>query len=341
MSTETRTMQTRDLILKVSDLQFTGNSVKGNDGGATTPVKLTVRTQAIVGTWVGRMVHDLKGVFYNKKIPLTWIHDDDHPSDIIGFIDEVKASNESVECSGQIVSLADMDIADQVIRKLKAGIPFESSISFGGQGLEFEEVGENTIAKVNGRDFDGPGIIVRKWPLRGVAVCPHGADNLTSTSLAFSNREVPVLVTINKEKQMSEKQILSPEELKVQEEKEFAEKKAAEELAATKEEIKSDDAAEKFRVRVGKDFIAAFGTDGAVWFAEGKTFSEARDLYIEKIVIENKELKDRIAAANLGDTEATEACSEEEEKFNARAVELGGKIGPGLAKFAAGLKLKK
>jgi len=339
MSTETRTMQVRDLTLKAGDLQFAGDSVKSDDGGVTTPVKLTVRTQSIVGTWAGRMVHDLKGVFHNEKIPLDWIHDDDHPSDIIGFIDKVKASNESVECSGQIVSLVDMDIADQVVRKLKAGIPFESSISFGGQGLEFEEVGENTTAKVNGQDFDGPGFIVRKWPLRGVAVCPHGADNSTSTSLALSDKEVPVLVTINKEKQMSEKQTLSPGELKAQEEKEkeLVEKKATEGLVTKGKEVESNNDTEK----VGKDFIAAFGTDGAVWFAEGKTFSEARDLYVKKLLTENEELKDRIATANLGDIEVAEACSEEEENLNARTVELSGKIGPRLAKFAAGLKIKK
>jgi hypothetical protein len=44
------------------------------------------------------------------------------------------------------------------------------------------------VAPVNGYQFEGPGIIVREWPLRGVAICPYGADaNTESAALAGAN----------------------------------------------------------------------------------------------------------------------------------------------------------
>lgn len=41
---------------------------------------------------------------------------------------------------------------------------------------------DGEIAPVNGYDFEGPGVIIREWPLRGVAICPYGADANTESA---------------------------------------------------------------------------------------------------------------------------------------------------------------
>ena len=332
MASETRKMRASDLVLRAGDLMLAESSVveRGTDGVAFTPVKLVVRTDSGVGTWRGSMVHDLSGCFHNAKVPLDWVHDDDHPSDIIGYLDSVDKSNSAIKCSGMIVSLEEMDIADQVVKRLKAGIPFESSISFGGQGLVIEEVSEDASVEVNGTKLKGPALVVRKWPLRGVAVCPHGADNSTSTSLALSEQEVSVLVTSKEVEQMADENGTPVPDVKaiVPEEK-----KLAEGVVVVPPEV----AVEK----KGTDFLTAFGTDGAVWFAEGKTFSEAQLLYLKKLEDTNKILSDKLAAlGSLGDR-AELSLDDGDSERTARIVDLSTKIGPKLAKFAAELKIPK
>ncbi len=66
----------------------------------------------------------------------------------------------------------------------------------------------------------------------------------------------------------------------------------------------------------GKAFIAAFGADGAVWFIEGKSFADASQLHSKKLVDElaalkdeNAQLKQKISAANLGESEAIQFTS--------------------------------
>ena len=52
---------------------------------------------------------------------------------------------------------------------------------------------------VNGKKFVGPGRVFRKWPLRGVALCPYGADNQTSVNVALEDEVVSVLFLNSKE----------------------------------------------------------------------------------------------------------------------------------------------
>jgi hypothetical protein len=69
------------------------------------------------------------------------------------------------------------------MKQAQAGIPFEASINFGGDGIKIEEVAAGATSFVNGYDFAGPGVIIREYPLRGCAFCPYGADGNTETEL--------------------------------------------------------------------------------------------------------------------------------------------------------------
>jgi len=97
----------------------------------------------------------------------------------------------------------------------------------------------------------------------------------------------------------------------------------------------------------GETFLAAFGDKGGVWFAQGKSFEEAQNLFLADVKAEveslkqaNEELRQQLTA-NRG--EAAPVSFQAEQSAEQKAVDdLMFKVGsPGLAKFAAGIKRAK
>lgn len=74
----------------------------------------------------------------------------------------------------------------------------------------------------------------------------------------------------------------------------------------------------------GQKFLNAFGDKGGKWFAEGKTFDEARDLNAADMKAENKALTEQVAALNvkLG---ASQAAAGSEEGAEAVPADEDGK----------------
>ena len=70
---------------------------------------------------------------------------------------------------------------------------------------------------------------------------------------------------------------------------EEAEEQAEEEAFVEAEEEKQPEPTE------GQRFLAAFGDKGGVWFAQGKSFDEATQLYIEDLAAERDALKSKVA----------------------------------------------
>ena len=160
------------------------------------PVRLVCRTSAPVESWFwGTCYHDLEGMKLSKeRLPIDYIHDD---SEVIGFLDKFSVENGELVATGELTPFRDDDRASEIIHKLKAGVPYEASINFSGE-TNVEEVAKNGSALVNGGEVTGPCLIFRKWTLRGVAVCPYGADGQTSTSAEFAQGEtIPVTVLAN------------------------------------------------------------------------------------------------------------------------------------------------
>jgi hypothetical protein len=122
---------------------------------------------------------------HKSRIPIDYVHD---AKEIVGYLNKFDATSGDLVTSGALVPFKDSDRATEIVHKMKAGVPYEASINFGGDGIKVEEVADGMVAQVNGYQFDGPGIIVREWPLRGVAICPYGADaNTESSALAGAN----------------------------------------------------------------------------------------------------------------------------------------------------------
>ena len=168
-----------------SAFQLTGGAVAfeaASAPGDTIPVRLLARTgQPIEHAYWGRIVHDLSGVQAKETVPLDHRHD---PYQVIGF---GKAAVESGDLwvSGALVPFQSDDVAAEIAYKASRGVPYEASIDFRGQGIVLEELGVGAKAKVNGYTLEGPAVIVRKWPLRAVAICECGAD--PGTKAQFSD----------------------------------------------------------------------------------------------------------------------------------------------------------
>lgn len=152
------------------------------DKAKTAPVKLTARSgKAIDHPFWGAVVHDLAGMQLHKpRIPIDYVHDD---AEVIGYLNRFDITSGDLVVTGALVPFKDSDRATEIIHKSKAGVPYEASINFGGEGIQVQELSIGEVAPVNGFMFEGPGIIIRKWPLRGVAICPYGADMNTSSNV--------------------------------------------------------------------------------------------------------------------------------------------------------------
>lgn len=152
------------------------------DGAKTAPIKMVARTGKPIEHWYwGRVVHDLSGINHKPRIPVDYCHD---IADVIGYLNKFDVTTGDLVVSGALVPYGDSDRASEVMFKAREGVPYEASINFGGDGILIEEIGEGQITQVNGYEFEGPGVVIRKWPLRGVAVCPYGADAGTSTEFS-------------------------------------------------------------------------------------------------------------------------------------------------------------
>lgn len=85
-----------------------------------------------------------------------------------------------------------------------------------------------------------------------------------------------------------------------------------------------------------KKFVAAFGAQGGLWFAEGKTYDEAMRLHVAALKSENEELKKKLQGANRGEITPLSSGPPSGQEENDSLVP---KLGENLAKVARGMKL--
>lgn len=152
---------------------------EGAEGEKAIPVTILARSgEPLVHWYWGRCVHDFDGMQIHKKsLPIDYSHD---YSEVLGFLNQFDWEAGDLIAKGEIVPFSNIDRASEVYHKAKQGVPYEASISF-DMPEAVEEVGEGAQAEVNGRVFQGPILIFRKWNLRGVAICPYGYDRRAET----------------------------------------------------------------------------------------------------------------------------------------------------------------
>lgn len=292
------------------------------------PVTLRLRgLEEINHWWWGRIVHDMDGLTIHKdRLPIDYCHD---PEQILGYLDTF-ATKDGLEVSGKIFPGEDPR-ADEVYRKAAKGIPYESSMDWADPDTELEWLPEGVTTAVNGRQFAGPGYVVRKWSLRGAAICPYGADKHATTNFAagdtvgitiVSQGDLPDMAkqfekrrlkTIAPQKDVESEKVDETEEtttetttettvaVVVESSTETTTAEPAETPTETEEPVvptpdpeeEEETAQDTARKAAGKRFRDAYGEQfGAQYFADGLSFEAAGKRYAKHLRDENARLTD-------------------------------------------------
>lgn len=321
-------MATRKQVPMAATQFVVGECVFGDNGeeAKTVPLKMVARSGDPIDHWYwGRVVHDMDGMTMHKqRLPVDYIHDD---GEVIGYLNNFSIEDGNLVASGALVPYRESDRASEVIYKQRQGVPYEASINFGGGGLRVEEVEDGVPVEVNGRQFTGPLTIVRQWPLRGVAVCPYGADCNTETS--FSDSQTVEVEIMSHESTVVEDATETPadatapavEEVTPVETPEQEETQPEAEPAAVVE-------TETAELTQGERYLAEFGDIGGVWFAQGVSYDEARTRFVASVVADRDAANARV-----------EELTTEVAKLQARIAALEGEAAP--VSFSSGDAAKR
>ena len=295
------------------------------DGASTAPVRMLARSSKPIEHWFwGNVVHDTSGFSLNGRKRLS-IDADHDPSQAIGYANRFEVEPDGLYMSGSIISHFEQDRADKIMRDMKSGIPYEASINFGGDGIKVEEVREGESASVNGYEFAGPGVIIREWPLRNVAICLLGADQNTQsqvfndsgtvTATVLSHKEEAVMETTDKQKAKEvEESTVELAQVEAAEEVETATNEEATELSQAVEEeavevvpegaaVEAVDAEADtpdevlFTQSAIADMVTEFGHEIALQVVtNGGTYADAKQLQSEADRAELLALREEVAS---------------------------------------------
>lgn len=279
------------------------------------PVSIVARTGGVADQlfW-GRCVHDFAGMSAPAVIPLDYVHD---PNQIVGFANQIDASSGALNISGQIVPFAPHDRAAEILHRSKAGVPYQASILMGWNDYTSEDLPAGATAEVNGQTVQGPCTIFRSWSLRGVAICPYGADAGTSIGLDGTD----------------------PAKTELEGDEPPKEELSDEEPAPT--ELNDEPAPEE--MEDGEVYLEEFGDKGGIYFAKGMTLAQAHAAFSADLKAENAALKAQLAKAKgqlSAGSQPVSFQSGERPTTNPHQVNTQN-LTPGQAKFAAGLKFRK
>lgn len=316
------------LQFSVGEFELASNG----ESARSAPFRMVARTGQPIEHWFwGNVVHDLSGMRMHKsRVPIDYNHDS---GEIIGYANHFDSESGDLVVTGALVPFKDSDRATEVIHKQREGVPYEASINFGGDGIRMERVQEGATAHVNGYEFSGPGVIIREWPLRGIAVCPYGADANTSTQLASGDQitisyigdDMPPTTELTTDIAVEETSQQAAEVLTVDAETTADLDNTAEAQAEMPEAVEAVATELTTRQTEGERFLEAFGPTGGVWFAQGKSFDEAQALFIANLKEENAQLRQRLSSSRGdGESEPVEFSQHVPPQPKAKAIRIAG-----------------
>lgn len=215
--------------------------VAGQKVDGDVPVKIVARSAGVVDVpLMGKVVHDFAGMTVKDRFPLDYQHD---PKLVIGFGvgSEIEVADEGAVIKGLLTPMTTDDMASRVAHNMSRGVPYEASIYFPPSKPDdvlVEFVPEGNVAEVNGQQFAGPVNVIRKWPLRGVAITPYGMDSATSAE-AMSNEQRECAVSFVTQGQDTTGGAIMTDEEKAKAEVEAKAKEEAEQKAKAEAEAKA------------------------------------------------------------------------------------------------------
>lgn len=269
------------------------------------PFTMLARSAEPVDNWYfGAVYHDFEGMQRADVIAIDYCHDD---GEIIGKGDKFTIKKDGLHVAGDLTPLTDNpeERANQVKGLADKGVPWEASIDFRGSCLA-EEVPAGRVAQVNGRKVEGPALIFREWPLRRVAICPSGMDQNTTSQFTADDAKPVILRTFQTPHDGGSMSVKSTQTPAADGQQPTTHAVPAQQgTAPPNPAAGSPDAgngggaltpnpatapagnrSETFAAFTAEmnRFTAKFGAvNGAKWFSEGKTFSEALELSHEDL----------------------------------------------------------
>jgi len=243
----------------------------------------------------GPVVQDLEGMTHRNRIAIDYNHDSDQ---IIGYINKFSTEGGKLTLSGALTPFKDNDRATEIIHKSKAGVPYEASIFFAPSkpgDTKIEEVQAGEKVEVNGKELHGPLTVFRSWTLRGVAVCPYGADADTATHVQTQNQKEVEVQVMDKEKvEQTVEESKDSEVQNVETKGEVTEPKVESGETKSVEEQTNDDRAEF------KQFVEAFGNEKAAdYFAQGLSIADAHVQFAKDARKKIEELSSKVQSQNV------------------------------------------
>lgn len=296
------------------------------------PFKMLARTADPIKHWYwGYIIHDMQGFKSAKQvITVDYCHD---PREVIGVTKTQTASDAGLEITGELIAFAEKDRAAEVLFRMSEGTPYQSSMDWEYDRVEFLEPQARTT--VNGREVVGPMYIVREWTNEAVAVCPHGADSGTSTDTAGEFQRDFTLFSSGVPKMPQPATPPNPETPPPANPTTFKAEPPAPDKNAIAAEIRAE--LTKFTTKFGAE-------NGTKWFGEGKSYAESLELHAGVLEARAISAETRFAAAeeklkSIGRGEAAPASATDFEKpAQPGKPTVNGHLGTSFAKFA-GVKL--
>lgn len=288
------------------------------DEAKTAPVSFLARSgDPIEHPYWGTVIHDMSGMVLPSRgrVPI----DVNHDGDPIGYANHFDVSSGDLVANGTLINEGGDSKVSSLITRARHGVPFESSISFGGTGIRLQRIKPNTPVEVNGRtfEFETPATIVRKWPLRAISIVSQGADQFTSAS--FSSSEEVAVTVIDEDEDMSatetvEAKVANAEAVEAQTDTDTAEAIVTDEVQTDAVEAEAVELAAA--PKTGTDFMQFFGElDGALYFAKGLSFEEAMFSHFKKLQDTVHDLEAKLdLSSKVGESEDAVSFSERSDK---------------------------
>lgn len=123
------------------------------------------------------VIVDISGMDYAQRIPIRLDH---NPEQRIGHTTEIAVIDGNIVASGLISH--DNEYSRTVASSGKLGFPWQASI--GAMVMEKENVAEGKTVEVNGSEYTGPLVVVRKSSLKEISFVDYGADPNTAAIVA-------------------------------------------------------------------------------------------------------------------------------------------------------------
>jgi len=327
------------------------------DGVTKAPIHMVASSGQPFEHWYwGRVVVDVESMVLNKdRYTLDWCH---WESEILGYgVATVREGQLAID--GELISTRNDDRSREVMLKGEAGVPFEASIKFDrSAGLVIEQYDAGTEAVVNGQTIPGPINVLRQTLLRGVAVCPYGADPYTESEFSADvNREIELTITHHSQEAIMPKDPSQTPAATDPNAEVLGTEPTPQVPAAPAEELREQVASE-LTARVS-DYRSRFGDRGTEWAIANRPMVDCYQEFVAELKASHEkalkakdeelagaksaavELQSQIDQLSLGEETPVSSTPVNAEKTpeQKKAAELSASMPDGLAKFASGIKL--